>query len=148
MTKRACRHLFVYGTLRAGSGHTIAGLLARRARSLGPGTAAGRLYLLGEYPALHPSPQNPRLVRGEVFELDRSDARATLARLDRYEGIGALPSAPNRYRRDLVDVTLADGSRLTVWAYLLGGDPDRLPEIPSGDYLEWLSAQRRGQPKA
>src|SRR5580692_7203168 len=46
------RYLFVYGTLRKGSGNPHARRLAEHAEWAGPGRIPGRLYRLGRYPGL------------------------------------------------------------------------------------------------
>src|SRR5436853_375545 len=82
--------LFVYGTLRQGSGHPLARLLAAQARWLGTGTVAGRLYDLGAYPGMAEPEAAGQRLRGDVYELHDPDA--TLSILDDYEGCG--PSQP------------------------------------------------------
>ena len=51
-----CRHLFVYGTLRRGSGHPMSRFLAARARLLAGARVPGRLYDLGGFPGLTAMP--------------------------------------------------------------------------------------------
>ena len=57
--------LFAYGTLMRGL--ALHRLLEGRARFLGEGTVAGRLYDLGRYPAA--VPEGSGLVQGEVYRV-------------------------------------------------------------------------------
>jgi gamma-glutamylcyclotransferase (GGCT)/AIG2-like uncharacterized protein YtfP len=46
--------------------------------------------------------------------------------LDEYEGI--------EYTRELAEVTMKDGCRVTAFVYLYALSTDRLEQIPSGDW--------------
>ncbi len=48
-------HLFVYGTLLSGVGHSMHRVLARHAELVGEGFFNGRLYRVGHYPGAVPS---------------------------------------------------------------------------------------------
>jgi gamma-glutamylcyclotransferase (GGCT)/AIG2-like uncharacterized protein YtfP len=124
--------LFVYGTLRRGSGHPMAAFLAARGTWLGRATVPGRLYDLGPYPGLT-APQTPEeRVGGEVHEL--LDADATLAALDAYEGCSPPGEPPGLYERVLTHAVLDGGETIAVWTYLYRGPLDRARHLPSGDY--------------
>jgi gamma-glutamylcyclotransferase (GGCT)/AIG2-like uncharacterized protein YtfP len=129
---RLCPYLFVYGTLRQGSGHPLAALLARRARLLGRGRVAGRLYDLGPYPGMTDPLTGGEQVRGDVYEL--RDANATLAILDAYEGCGPSDPQPRLYERVLTLATLDGGESLTVWVYVYRGPVADGQHLPSGEY--------------
>jgi gamma-glutamylcyclotransferase (GGCT)/AIG2-like uncharacterized protein YtfP len=121
-------YLFVYGTLRGDAGHRAAGMLARRAREVGPGRVRGRLYDLGAYPAAVRSPHPHHRVRGLVYRMEVGLREVLLADLDRYEG--------GEYRREVARVVLEDGESVQAWVYFYAGTPPPGREIGSGDYLD------------
>jgi gamma-glutamylcyclotransferase (GGCT)/AIG2-like uncharacterized protein YtfP len=129
----AIPYLFVYGTLRADSGHAMASVLATLARRVGPGSVAGRLYDLGAYPGLVEPLAEGERVRGEVYEL--ADPERALVVLDRYEGCGPEEPPPWLFVRRPGLVALANGGELTAWVYEYRGLLDTARHIPSGDYL-------------
>lgn len=129
------RHLFVYGTLLPGM--QASPLLADIARPAGRGRVQGRLYDLGEYPALVPG-QPGEAVWGEVYQLLKPPA---IEQIDRYEGFH--PSRPTSlFRRETAWVTMEDGARLQAWVYVYNRPlPPNARRILSGDYR--LEAQGR-----
>jgi gamma-glutamylcyclotransferase (GGCT)/AIG2-like uncharacterized protein YtfP len=130
---RICPYLFVYGTLRAGSGHPMARVLTAHARPAGAGSVAGRLYDLGEYPGLVGARAEGERVRGEVYELD--DPAALLAALDRYEGCAEEDPRPRLFERRLTAVALDEGKGLTAWVYEYRGSLETARRLASGDYF-------------
>ncbi len=125
--------LFVYGTLRKGSAHPLAGLLATQGWWRGTATAAGRLHDLGAYPGMTEPAAAGEEVRGDVYEL--RDPDATLAVLDDYEGCGASQSRTWLYERLLAPVVLDGGDQRTAWVYYYRGSLDGARHLPGGDYL-------------
>ena len=133
-------HLFVYGTLRQGSGHPLARLLATHARYVGRARFAGRLFELGSYPAVVPAPGGGEVV-GELYRLIAPEMLLSL--LDRYEGCneghnegpGSVPDPRAEYRRERRPVRLDDGTARDAWIYLYNRPTEGLRPIPHGDYL-------------
>ncbi len=121
-------HLFVYGTLM--SGMEASHLLSEIARPVGRGHVRGRLYDLGEFPALLPG-QPGDIVWGEVYRILRP---AALRQIDRYEGFD--PRRPSSlYRRQATRVILEDGTSLLAWAYVYNRPlPPNARRLPAGDY--------------
>ena len=124
------RHLIlVYGTLRRDGSNAI----ERRfpgSRFVGRAEVAGRLYDLGEYPALLQGDQ-ASLVVGEVYEVDDF----TLRSLDEFE-------ATADYVRRKATVNLG-GDATHCWFY--GPEPESCEgkqSIESGDWIEYV---RRGE---
>ncbi|EIC29466.1 MULTISPECIES: gamma-glutamylcyclotransferase family protein [Methylomicrobium] len=107
--------LFVYGTLRRGSRHPLARLLAENAEWLGFAYFSGRLFDLGAYPGAVPSGDPAHRVRGELYRLD--DPAAILPLLDRYEEFGEEFPEPNEFIRSLQAVRFK-GCALKAWIYL------------------------------
>lgn len=107
--------LFVYGTLRRGSRHPSARLLAENADWLGLADFRGRLFDLGAYPGAAPSPDPAHRVLGDLYRLN---APATLLPLlDRYEEFGKAFPEPNEFIRSLQPVRFK-GCALKAWIYL------------------------------
>ena len=125
-------YLFVYGTLRARSGHPMARWLAAQARRIGAATVSGALYDLGSYPGL--VPDEAADVHGDVFEL--AEPHRLLPRLDAYEGFDPEALEASLFRREPRPVRLDDARRLTAWVYLYNRPIRGARPIPSGDYFD------------
>jgi gamma-glutamylcyclotransferase (GGCT)/AIG2-like uncharacterized protein YtfP len=125
--------IFVYGTLRRNARCAMARWLASQGEYIGCGTIPGRLYDVGDYPALRPTRHPSEAVVGDLYRLRRP--AYTLARLDQYEGIGSGQSRPYQYSRECVQVTLKGGECFPAWSYLYMGATARLKRIVHGDYL-------------
>jgi gamma-glutamylcyclotransferase (GGCT)/AIG2-like uncharacterized protein YtfP len=136
------RYLFVYGTLRAGSGHPWAQQLARHARYLGPASMRGRMYDLGRYPGAVTSCTAGERVTGDLYRLNS----ATLLReLDRYEGCTGRV-CEQEYRRAAVCVMQTDtGLPVRAWAYLHRRPVSLQRRIANGD---WLMPRFNSRPAA
>lgn len=116
-------HLFVYGTLRSGSGHPMHEVLAAAAEKVGAATVAGRLYRIDWYPGLVTDAD-----AGEVHgDLWRLRDRAVLHTLDDYEG--------DEYERRTVEVVATAGERIAAFAYVFTAAVEDLVLIASGDWL-------------
>lgn len=156
------RHLFVYGTLRSGgrAPASLRSLLRARGRKVGEGVVRGRLHDAGAYPAAvepgdeedsrsgavaggaaerggagdRTSPggeaEEPGTIRGAVFRLEEPEE--VLRALDGYEGVD--PGGDGLFRRGVTAVRLDDGRTLRAWIYWYDRDPERLPEIPGGQW--------------
>jgi len=126
------QHLFVYGTLMWATGHRMAVRLAREGRLIGPAAVRGRLYDLGEYPALVETDAGGGEVHGEVHAL--IDPAAAFGWLDAYEGI--VPGRECEYERVQRSVRLETGAELTAWLYLYRAPVTGRQLIESG---RWMS---------
>jgi gamma-glutamylcyclotransferase (GGCT)/AIG2-like uncharacterized protein YtfP len=125
--------LFVYGTLMRGFDHPMAKLLSRSADFLGPARCQGRLYLVKHYPGLVLSDEAGDVVFGELVRL--RTPQALLATLDDYEGCGPGAASP-LYLRQVLPVTLDDGTVSEAWAYVYNRPVAKLQRIASGRFLE------------
>jgi len=132
-------HLFVYGTLRAESGHPMARRLRVGAKLLGRGSVPGSLYDFGEYPGAVFAPDAKYRVIGDVFMLGPNPR--LLADLDKYEGIapeddGAAsgPEAEGLFQRVVIEVKLDKGETVEAWTYALK-EPPRARLIGAGDFI-------------
>ncbi|MCA6122472.1 gamma-glutamylcyclotransferase [Bradyrhizobium sp. WSM 1704] len=126
--------LFVYGTLMRGFDHPMAKLLSANADFLGAAQCRGRLYLVKHYPGLVTSDDPDDIVHGELFRLRARDAM--LGEFDMYEACGEGFPPPTEYIREMLSVTLADGSTGEAWTYLYNWPVSGLPRIASGKFLE------------
>ena len=126
--------LFVYGTLMRGFDHPMAKLLAANADFLGAAQCRGRLYLIKHYPGLVTSDEPADIVHGELFRLRAREAM--LREFDMYEACGEGFAQPTEYLREMLPVTLADGSVSEAWTYLYNWPVKELPRIASGRFLE------------
>jgi gamma-glutamylcyclotransferase (GGCT)/AIG2-like uncharacterized protein YtfP len=131
----AVTRLFVYGTLMRGEcrHHYIERCKPTRIQ---PATVAGKLFDYGEYPGLVTGrAQGASRVRGELMEFP--DIEAALALLDRVEGVRAISSAADEYRREIVEAALSDGTRVPAWAYVAARIPRDARLIRSGNWRLW-----------
>jgi len=123
--------LFVYGTLRKGYGnHRF--LNDERVRFLGRGETAEKyaMYCVG-IPFVTKEKQVSK-IKGEVYEVPED----VLSRIDSLEG------HPYAYRRELTEVVLEDGQKLTAWIYFYPYERLEgrgLTLIESGDYADCRS---------
>ena len=124
--------LFVYGTLRRGSGHRMHDVLASGSSFVDRGVFQGRLFLVAHYPGAVASDDSSARVIGDAFRLHDPDP--ILAKLDRYERCDPKdPDSP--YVRRVEFVTLDSGERVSAWIYLYNRNTEALPLISSGDFL-------------
>lgn len=123
-------HLFVYGTLRAGSSHPMAHRLRVGAKHLGRGSAPGMLYDFGDHPGAVFDPKARYRVIGDIFELKAGPR--LLADLDRYEGFTG--AEDDWFHRIAIDVALDLGGTVQAWTYTLVKVP-RARLIGTGDFI-------------
>jgi len=115
--------LFVYGTLK--EGEINHGLVEPYARSIGPGWIPGRLYDVGDFPALA---EGEDRVQGEIVRLDPSDFMRVIPVIDRLEGCIPGDEAGSLYTRRVVRVTVGDGTQQPAYAYYYNAaHPSLLP---------------------
>lgn len=122
--------IFVYGSLRTGSGHAMAAWLAAHAVPEGAGRVQGRLYRVSWYPALVVAEGDAASwVQGEVFRLP---SPTLLRTLDAYEDVRGQPT--DEYRRELVTVWQGE-RRVQAWAWVWQRAVAELEPITGGDWL-------------
>src|SRR5689334_8391373 len=125
--------LFVYGTLMRGFDHPMARLLSANADFIGEARCRGRLYLAKHYPGLVLSDDPADIACGELYRLHEVDAM--LAEFDMYEACGDGFPPPTEYLRQMLSVTLADGSPREAWTYVYNWPVTGLPHIATGKFL-------------
>jgi gamma-glutamylcyclotransferase (GGCT)/AIG2-like uncharacterized protein YtfP len=125
--------LFVYGTLMRGFDHPMARMLSAHADFLGEARCRGRLYLVKHYPGLVLSADSADIVHGELYRLRARDEM--LHEFDMYEACGEGFPQPTEYLRQMLSVTLDDGSATEAWTYVYNWPVTKLPRIESGKFL-------------
>jgi gamma-glutamylcyclotransferase (GGCT)/AIG2-like uncharacterized protein YtfP len=125
--------LFVYGTLMRSFDHPMAKLLSRSADFVGDARCRGRLYLVKHYPGLVLSDDASDVVFGELLRLHTPEA--SLVTFDDYEGCGPDVVSP-QYLRQLLPVTLNDGTVSQAWTYVYNRPVAKLKRIASGRFQE------------
>jgi gamma-glutamylcyclotransferase (GGCT)/AIG2-like uncharacterized protein YtfP len=127
-------HLFVYGTLMRGFDHPMAKLLSRSAEFIGEARCRGRLYLVKHYPGLVLSDDASDVAFGELYRLHHPDE--LLREFDMYEACGEGFAEPTEYRRQMLPVTLEDGTASEAWSYIYNWPVTGLPRMMSGRFIE------------
>lgn len=119
---------FVYGTLRKG-GHYHRAI--EGAPFVGKATTTGKLYNMGRFPAAVFG--EPGIIHGEVYEVSAS----MIDVMDGIEGYYENRPEASFYVRRKIPVTMQGGETTEAWAYECD-KVDGKPEIPSGDYTQYL----------
>jgi gamma-glutamylcyclotransferase (GGCT)/AIG2-like uncharacterized protein YtfP len=117
--------IFVYGTLREGSGNWR-GLLAPLKGKEAKTNQKYRMLSYGGFPAVYKVEENGVQITGELFVIDDP----TLERVDLLEG------NPTWYNREEIKVTTKSGEEVVAWMYIMPDDgyASTKSEIPSGDW--------------
>ena len=131
---------FFYGTLIGGSDNPVAAAAHALLRDLGPATARGALYAVGEaegwYPVLL---SGAGAVHGRLYEAAPGFGEADLAALDAYEDFDPADPAGSLYIRSTILVTAVDGAFREAQAYGFNGQlPPGAQAIPDGDFRAWI----------
>jgi gamma-glutamylcyclotransferase (GGCT)/AIG2-like uncharacterized protein YtfP len=108
-------------------------MLSAHADFLGEARCRGRLYLVKHYPGLVLSKDSGDIVHGELYRLRARDEM--LHEFDMYEACGDGFPQPTEYLRQMLSVTLDDGSATDAWTYVYNWPVTKLPRIESGKFL-------------
>ena len=133
MTSAAADHIFVYGSLRAAikeDARAAGEVLSANARRLGEASMQGRLYAVSWYPGFEPGRSRIERVIGDVWRI--RNRTALFAALDSYEG--------REYVRAKRVARLASGVKINAWVYIYASKLNGAPQIPCGDFAQWLRA--------
>ncbi|MGJ7030843.1 gamma-glutamylcyclotransferase family protein [Niabella hirudinis] len=130
-------YLFVYGSLLSGFKSPAYEYIARYFELLGPATAPGTLYDLGDYPAALPD-QSGRRIIGELYKIGNDHQLSyAIAQLDGYEGLSPEAGETAEYKRELVTVSCNE-EQIPAWVYWFNRAIEDKPVIESGDVLQHL----------
>jgi gamma-glutamylcyclotransferase (GGCT)/AIG2-like uncharacterized protein YtfP len=134
-------YLFVYGTLLPDRAPEEVRDVVARLTPVASGYMLGRVYDFGEFPgAVYDSAAATR-VFGRVFELPGGEA--SLQQLDAYEEYRPNDLEHSLFVRQRLPITLADGSELLCWVYVVNREPSSECLVPGGDYSAWVRGQSR-----
>ncbi len=133
------RHVFVYGTLRAGEINDIGRAAARHGitapRLIGQGALPGRLYDFGEYPGMVPagmtSTDGAAWVHGDIYAIDE----ALVPVLDAIEEI--LPDDDGLFRVRFTQLELAGERYECLYYPVTEPAVAGRPRIASGDWVRY-----------
>lgn len=121
-------YLFVYGTLRSKVDIPVKTEIGKSWELLGESEIKGKLYDMGDYPALVPAgPGEDSTVKGEVYLVH--DPAKVFGLLDRYEGYA--------YSRKQETVSLPDGAQVQAWVYWYVQSVEGKTLIKNRDYIEY-----------
>ena len=141
MSEHGNHQLFVYGTLRSGFHHPAYAYISDNFSFIGQGKIKGRLYDMGEYPAAVPVAEAFFII-GELYQLKEDlDFDWVIEQIDDYEGLNVEQGETALYKREPVEVYLANGTT-TSWVYWYNQDISGKTPIPSGDMLEYIKQKQ------
>jgi gamma-glutamylcyclotransferase (GGCT)/AIG2-like uncharacterized protein YtfP len=109
----------------------MAELLSRSAEFIGEARCRGQLYLVKHYPGLVLSDAPGDVVYGELVRLHALET--SLATFDDYEGCGPDVASP-QYLRQVLPVTLDDGTVSEAWTYVYNRPVAKLKRITAGRF--------------
>lgn len=140
--KNETRQLFVYGSLRSGFQHAAYQYMAKYFQLVGHATVKGKLYDMGDYPVALPTTEE-KFIQGELYILNEADDFSyVIGQLDDYEGLYAEEGETPLYKREPATV-FCNGQSSTAWIYWFNGSVNGLPEIESGDVLEFMRQKNK-----
>jgi gamma-glutamylcyclotransferase (GGCT)/AIG2-like uncharacterized protein YtfP len=129
------QYLFVYGSLRQGSGIPQQRLLRDHAELLGEAAINAVMYDIGAYPGILLSKNRSDIVSGELYRLKHHQQASLFAALDTYEECSEEFAEPHEFNRELVNVQLLHNKlTLRAWVYVFNRAVQTLSRITSGDY--------------
>ena len=135
-------HLFVYGTLLHPIQSNITNQLQGNSTLKGHAYIPGRLFDLGSYPGLIWDKASEYQVYGQIFSLH--DPLRLIPMLDLYEGIHPKSPGDTEYVRVAKSVSCGE-EIIDCWMYLYNRPTDNLPEITSGNYLDYVKSNPNHQ---
>lgn len=135
-------NLFVYGSLRSGFQHDAYNYMAQYFTLVGHATVKGILYDMGEYPVALPN-SDEKFIQGELYTINNPEEFSyIIGQLDDYEGIYAEEGETASYKREETAV-YCNGLQYKAWVYWYTGNAAGLPEIASGDVLQYLQEKNK-----
>ena len=131
------RYLFCYGTLLRDAAPASVAALCRRLPRLAAATVSGRLYDLGNYPALVLGDADEQsVVRGEIVAVQSA---SDWLRLDAYEGVDSAHPERSLYNRVRTTATTESGEKVECWIYVYNRELKHAVLIDSGCWRTHLS---------
>jgi gamma-glutamylcyclotransferase (GGCT)/AIG2-like uncharacterized protein YtfP len=135
-------HLFVYGSLRSGFRNPIYEYLTRYFHLKGDAIVKGKLYDKGDFPVAAAA-EEEKFISGELYAINKPEEFSwAIAQLDDYEGLVVEEGETPMYKREPV-VAYQKGQPVHAWIYWYNGKTDGLPEIVSGDLMQYLQQKNK-----
>jgi gamma-glutamylcyclotransferase (GGCT)/AIG2-like uncharacterized protein YtfP len=142
MTPPSTYHLFVYGSLRQGFQHPAYAYMSKYFNFVGPATACGVLYDLGEYPAARPGASAADVLHGELYAIKNvPEFDWAIAQIDDYEGINP-EEGPSLFVREAASVQIF-GTNTTAWVYWYNLPIGQATVVPGGDVLAYFREKNK-----
>lgn len=142
--KTPVTQLFVYGSLRSGFRNPAYQYLAKYFSLVGEAKVKGKLFDKGTYPVAKPTSEE-KFIIGELYSINNpAEFNWIIEQLDDYEGLNVESGETPLYKRDTVTV-YQNNAISEAWIYWYNADVTGLPEINSGDVLQYL--QRKNNEK-
>ncbi len=134
--------LFVYGSLRSGFRNPVYQYLTKYFHLLGEAVVKGKLYDHGDYPVAAPAAEE-KFISGELYCINNPQEFSwAIGQLDDYEGLNAEPGETVLYKRETV-IAYQNGQPHHAWIYWFNGQLANMPEIESGDLLQYLQQKNK-----
>jgi gamma-glutamylcyclotransferase (GGCT)/AIG2-like uncharacterized protein YtfP len=134
-------HLFVYGSLRSGFRNPAYAYLSKYFHLVGQGYVKGMLYDTGAYPVATSTTAEKYLV-GELYAVNNiNEFTWAIEQLDDYEGLNVEAGETPMYKREEATIT-CNHQQTQAWVYWYNKDVSHLPEIASGDLMEYLNSKK------
>jgi gamma-glutamylcyclotransferase (GGCT)/AIG2-like uncharacterized protein YtfP len=134
--------LFVYGSLRSGFQQHAYQYLSKYFGLIGPSKVKGKLYDMGEYPVAVPTNEESFII-GELYAINNTEEFSyAIAQLDDYEGLFPEEGQTALFKRENATV-YCNNQQSTAWVYWFNGNVTGLPEITSGDVLEYMQQKNK-----
>ncbi len=135
-------HIFVYGSLRSGFQSNAYHYISQYFTLLGVALTKGILYDKGDYPVAVPTTEEKYLV-GELYVINSpTEFGYAIGQLDDYEGIYTEEGETPLYKKELTTVIL-NKETYTAWVYWYNGDTLGLPQLTSGDVMQYLNEKNK-----
>lgn len=130
------QYLFVYGSMRRGTGIPQQRLLRSHAELIGEARIKAIMFDLGRYPGIVLTTNKSSIVTGELYRIRHHRLHELLTQLDEYEECSDTFEEPHEFRRDLVKARLSrNAQEYRAWVYVYNRDISHCDRIPSGDYF-------------
>lgn len=128
--------LFVYGSLRSGFRNPAYQYLSRYFSLAGPAVVKGKLFDKGTYPVAKATTEEKYII-GELYVINNPEEFSwIIEQLDDYEGVNGEEGEKPLYKRETV-VAYQNNKPIEAWIYWYDGEVNGLPEIASGDVLQY-----------
>ena len=134
--------LFVYGSLRSGFRNPVYEYLTRYFHLVGEAIVKGKLFDKGDFPVAAATMED-KFISGELYAINNpKEFSWAIEQLDDYEGLIVEVGESPLYKREPV-TAYHNGKGIPAWIYWFNGSIEGLPEIFSGDLLQYLQQKNK-----